>query len=477
MTAQPATARADPTGPPGGGSRAVQIARQIEADIIARGWPVGAALGSEIALQQQFGVSRAVLREAIRLIEHRQLARMRRGPGGGLFVTAPDGVSSLRALVIYLDYLGTTADDIIHARLLLEPLAAALTIDTLTKAGVEEITGTLARAGDDLPAALSNLHLAVARLSGNAVLDLFIRVLTRLTTRHARLSSGPLPDLERLRTLHRSIADAVIAGDTIRAQGALTDELALVSDWLAGRPRTPRQPVTEPPRPGDSDARLAELVAARIHDDIAAAGWPIGQVLGSETHLLGEYAIGRSVLREAVRILEYHSVARMRRGPGGGLVVTAPDPQTSIESMALFLEHRGVHADQLHTTRSAIELGIITRVCDLRSDAVIDRLTTATNWMLDGPDDEPRKADRFHTELADIAGNPVLSLFLDVITELFRLHSSRHTELPGDDAADEVFHAHERILDAIRCGDTGIARRRMRRHLDALIPWYDADDA
>jgi DNA-binding FadR family transcriptional regulator len=53
-------------------------------------------------------VSRAVLREALRLVQHHQVARMRRGPGGGLFVTAPDAAPATRAMVIYLDYVGVS---------------------------------------------------------------------------------------------------------------------------------------------------------------------------------------------------------------------------------------------------------------------------------------------------------------------------------------------------------------------------------
>nr|WP_281173745.1 GntR family transcriptional regulator [Mycobacterium genavense] len=54
------------------------MARDIEADIVRRGWPVGESLGSEHAVQQRYGVSRSVLREAVRLVEHHQVARMRR---------------------------------------------------------------------------------------------------------------------------------------------------------------------------------------------------------------------------------------------------------------------------------------------------------------------------------------------------------------------------------------------------------------
>jgi DNA-binding FadR family transcriptional regulator len=99
-----------------------------------------------------------------------------------------------------------------------------------------------------------------------------------------------------------------------------------------------------------------------LRDDIVAAGWPVGSVVGSEADLLVRYGISRAVLREAVRLLELHSVARMRRGPGGGLVVGAPDPQASVEAMALYLEYMRVSGADLVTVRDAIELGVVTRV-------------------------------------------------------------------------------------------------------------------
>jgi DNA-binding FadR family transcriptional regulator len=223
-------------------------------------------------------------------------------------------------------------------------------------------------------------------------------------------------------------------------------------------------------------AKLAEVVAARIHDDIAARGWQVGSVLGSETDLLARYGISRAVLREAVRLLEYHSVARMRRGPGGGLIVAEPESQASIDTMALFLEYQGVTADDLRIVRDAIELGTVARVTSRHAegdDAVTERLAAAVRWAMEGPADDPRKADLFHSELAELAGNPVLSLFLGIITELFRRHAAgQDRPLPGDAAADEVQHVHQRILDAILQGDAGVARHRMRRHLDALIPWW-----
>ncbi|WP_030326390.1 FadR/GntR family transcriptional regulator [Streptomyces sp. NRRL B-3229] len=471
------------------GKLAAQTAQRIEADVIRQGWPVGQSLGSEVDLRERLGVSRAVLREAVRLVEHHQVARMRRGPNGGLIVCAPNAGPATRAVVIYLEYVGTSITDLLQARLLLEPIAAGLAADRITEDGIGTLRATLDDEHahwDELGAHSQDpLHPVLGQLSGNPVLHLFIDVLTRLTARYAhtsrRISKAELHTAkDTSHREHRAVVDAVIAGDGARAQTALAAHLESVAAWIE-KHRVRRGPriagqVVEPELVEGPRAKLAEVVAARIHDDIAARGWQIGMVLGSETDLLARYGISRAVLREAVRLLEYHSVARMRRGPGGGLVVAEPEPQASIDTMALFLEYQGVTADDLRIVRGAIELGGVARVTARHAEGdeqVAERLAKAVRWTTEGPPEDPRKADLFHSELARLAHNPVLSLFLSIITELFRRHAAGHDRpLPGDTAAEEVEHVHQRILDAILQGDTGVAQHRMRRHLDALIPWW-----
>ncbi|MFF3377109.1 FadR/GntR family transcriptional regulator [Streptomyces sp. NPDC002680] len=471
------------------GKLAAQTAQRIEATVIRQGWPVGESLGSEVDLRERLGVSRAVLREAVRLVEHHQVARMRRGPNGGLIVCAPDAGPATRAMVIYLEYVGTSVTDLLQARQLLEPIAAGLAADRITEEGIATLRATLdselAHWDDPSVHSQDPLHPVLGQLSGNPVLHLFIDVLTRLTARYAhtsrRTSKAEMHAAkETSHRAHRAVVEAVIADDGARAQTELTAHLESVAAWIekhrVRRGQRIAGNVIEPELVEGLRAKLAEVVASRIHDDIAARGWQIGMVLGSEADLLARYGISRAVLREAVRLLEYHSVARMRRGPGGGLVVTAPEPQASIDTMALFLEYQGVTADDLRIVRNAIELGIIARVTARHAAGdteVVERLTKAVRWATEGPADDLRKADLFHSELAALSDNPVLSLFLAIITELFRRHASGHDRpLPGDTAAEEVQHVHQRILDAIVQGDAGVARHRMGRHLDALIPWW-----
>jgi DNA-binding FadR family transcriptional regulator len=455
---------------------AAQVARQLEDEIIDRKWPVGEGLGSETELQDRFGVSRSVLREAVRLLEHHEVARMHRGRGGGLVVCAPDASPATRALVIYLEYVGTSVEDLLRARLLLEPLAARLAAETVTEDGIDGLRAILAQEKTQIDepgwSANDEFHVALGRLSGNAVLRLFIEVLTRLTVSYARTSRRMSREaLAKAKAgsaaRHAEITDAVISGDAAAAQIRLTSHLDEVEAWLlANRTRPTEHMRTRPADPDPDDRRrrkLAEVIAGRIHDDIINDGRQVGEVLGLESELLTRYGVSRAVLREAIRILEHHSVARMRRGPNGGLVILAPDPTASIHTMALYLDYQGLSPDDLRVVREAIELGCIQAVA-----TAAPAPNAASRLHAAGQDDS---GDVFHTELAELAGNPVLTLFLRIITELWARHS--RTERPPTPAVEtEVRRVHDRILDAVLAGDEGLAQHRMRRHLQALTTWW-----
>jgi DNA-binding FadR family transcriptional regulator len=460
--------------------RAAQVARRIETDIIRRDWPVGESLGSERSLQDAYGVSRSVLREAVRLVEHHQVARMRPGPRGGLVVSAPDAAPATRAMVIYLEYLGTTIDELLEARMVLEPLAAELAADRIDEAGITRLRGILGEVPPD-PAGC-DVHVVLAEITDNPVLALFVDVLTRLTVRFTGASLGSAKataeTVERLTADHASTVEAVAGGDSARAKTLTEQHVRTATGWLQRQYRPGRRSgrLRRTGRPAAAGKR-AEIVAAEIHEDIAAAGWPVDTVFGTEAELLERYEISRSVLREAVRLLEYHTVARMRRGPGGGLIVTEPQPEAIVDTIALYLEYRRPSRDDLRLVRDAIELSNVVTVVRRRTDADVAAFLAAQGTDTSETCRDYRQAGLaefvFHADLADLAGNRVLKLFLRILVELFRRHwISTMPAMPGPGDAAGVHHAHVRIVEAIADGDASLAQHRFRRHLEALSSWW-----
>src|SRR3954471_4611339 len=158
--------------------RAAVLARRIEDDIAAAGWHVGSVFGTEPELSARYGASRAVLLEAVRLVEHHQVATMRRGPKGGLVGREPDLHGSAIALAIYLDHIGTSLVDLMDVRLMLEPLAVRLVAESVSEDGARALREA---ADEDIPIEFDasvvqvpdRVHDVIAEQCGNAVLGLF----------------------------------------------------------------------------------------------------------------------------------------------------------------------------------------------------------------------------------------------------------------------------------------------------------------
>ncbi|EUA03487.1 FCD domain protein [Mycobacterium kansasii 824] len=163
------------------------------------------------------------------------------------------------------------------------------------------------------------------------------------------------------------------------------------------------------------------------------------------------------------------------------LVVTRPQAQASIDTIALYLQYRKPSREDLGRVGDAIEIANVAKVVQLRNEpevaAMLDTLNPSMDFAAGEAAGEMRKAAaeefRFHIGLAQLAGNALLDLFLRIIGELVRRHwSSTGGQPPAAADVVAVEHAHLRILQAIRAGDDSLARYRIRRHLDAATTWW-----
>jgi DNA-binding FadR family transcriptional regulator len=216
--------------------------------------------------------------------------------------------------------------------------------------------------------------------------------------------------------------------------------------------------------------RLAELVAGQLEYEIIRRGWPVGEVLGSERELIEKMGVSRAVFREAVRIVEHHDVARMRRGPGGGLVVTKPDPDAVQRAVALYLRYAGVRHDQLFATRMTLELACAAQAADKIDEEGIARLREVLRLEEELQDEAiaTGHTHALHEVIAELTGDPVMTLFVRILTQLTMQQQLPHSDSDVDAAVASYHRAHEAIVDAIVAGDSALAQHRMRRHLEAV---------
>ena len=445
------------------------VAEQIVADVIELGWPVGQVLGSENELLDRYGISRAVLREAVRLVEHQRVARMRRGPGGGLVIDEPDISTVINAVILHLLRVDATLADVIDTRLVLEEIVAESAAERATEADIEPIRQTLGDEAVDDWKHDRLLHAALASLTANPVLDLFVDILTRVAD---FFDVGPGVLSPRLRAevkkAHEQIAQAVLTNNPglarVRMRRHLLAEAEFVEKHDGGFQRLPAAAALQAAA-GD---KRAEAVAREIFARILQTEQPPGSFIGSEASLMAEYSASRAVVREAVRILDYHHIAIMRRGPGGGLFVAAPDPSAVTDIIAIFLRRRGVGPNHVIEMLTGLELAVVERVAARLAGEDGDVSARVRACLEKGPAGGPNPGLDWHSLLASLTGNSTLELLHRVVMRLGWLFFSRLAEvdpavrqLSEPAAVDPV---HQGITDALLAGDKELAMMRMRAH-------------
>ncbi|MGE3688347.1 MAG: FadR/GntR family transcriptional regulator [Acidimicrobiia bacterium] len=455
---------------------ASRIADLIVRDISSDGWAAGRVIGSEAELLQRYDVSRAVFRESVRLLEHLGVCTTRRGPGGGLVVTAPSTAGVVQAFLVYLTYADLSLPELLEARVSLERSVARLAAERADEQQIsamrERVVADRGRAALDA-AAHHVLHTMIGAAAANPAAELFVDVLGRLTARWSYPVVSVAKQNEALdasAAAHEAIVDAITAGNTALAERRMNAHLGALADWLGRNRQTPIS-LDRVLDDGEPDAKLGSQVARAIIVDIADRGWPMGDVLGSEAELIATYQVSRSALREAVRLLEYHEVATMRRGPGGGLVVTAPSIEPIVRAATVFLEHRGITAADLIAMRRDLESDAVALATERATTAQIAdlRLTLESNADADfeGP-----LGEELHVRIAELSGNAAMALFVRVLVELTRLHASIPGRRSGRRSAinAETDHAHRAIVEAIARRDPALAQRRVTKHLNAIEP-------
>ncbi|MEV7230728.1 MULTISPECIES: FCD domain-containing protein [Polymorphospora] len=201
------------------------IAREIVKDIVRRRLGAGAALPSESAMLEQFGVGRASLREALRILEVHGLLTIRPGPGGGPVVQTVSSQHFGQMATLYFHVAGATFRELAEARLVLEPVIArqaALRGDPDTLAALNTVVEQAREhpVGDSRAQfeAGTDFHAVLAGASGNRVLDLVSRAIGNIYAERITGVVFPLEARARVVEAHADIVAAITAGDAELAE-------------------------------------------------------------------------------------------------------------------------------------------------------------------------------------------------------------------------------------------------------------------
>lgn len=162
------------------------IANKLEEMIIEEKFVAEQKLPSEQALADQFGVSRPVVREAMKILKARGLIIQKNGEG--TFVHEPDSglITDTINRIIHLKNIDV--EDIYEVRINLELLAVSQAVIKADDQGFDELQGInddLARNKDNIEKRVQGdiqFHRKIAELSGNMLLEMFVESMAVLIT-------------------------------------------------------------------------------------------------------------------------------------------------------------------------------------------------------------------------------------------------------------------------------------------------------
>ncbi len=212
---------------------------------------------------------------------------------------------------------------------------------------------------------------------------------------------------------------------------------------------------------------LAQRVVAGVKDKIFAGGLPPGPKLPSETELVEEFGVSRTVVREAVTRLRAEGLVETFQGRGS-FVLAVPEPTSFTVESAAIRSHHDV-LDMID-----FRLGIECEAAALaaaRADAAgAQNVRTALTEFTEAAPEDAVEADfRFHRAVAAASGN---RFYVDLLDSLGPMMIMLPRTRLGDthsitDAAhaERILREHDAIATAVVDGDPELARAAMRLHL------------
>ncbi|HSS08593.1 MAG TPA: FCD domain-containing protein [Acidimicrobiales bacterium] len=197
-----------------------RVALDIVHDIVAQGLRVGDRLPLEAEMVEQYQVSRASLREALRLLEVQGLIRLKPGPGGGPVVGSVEAANLARTASLYFHLGASTYGQLFETQVLLEPIAAQLAAQHPDRrAAMKPFTHPDAPSTEsDYRHQTTDFHEAVYKLAANPVLVLVTSAVTHIVSDHVIATMDPVALRPSILDEHVAMARAIAAGQPQKAR-------------------------------------------------------------------------------------------------------------------------------------------------------------------------------------------------------------------------------------------------------------------
>ncbi len=222
-----------------------------------------------------------------------------------------------------------------------------------------------------------------------------------------------------------------------------------------------------------------EVVADQLRQQIVRGELSAGDRLPPEDELTVRYQIARTTLREALRVLESQGLLKIRRGRGGGPVVTHPNLEPAAKALSVSLQLQGTTIGDLDAARRMIEPQIAAQLARSRNVADI----AALEAVVDEADAAAERNDptafgiiavTMHETLMERSGNNTMATISKLLHEMVQAYYSRAMDAVEQAQMRRAVRSYRKLIDLIRAGDAAGAAAHWEAQMSYTIRGNDA---
>lgn len=220
-----------------------------------------------------------------------------------------------------------------------------------------------------------------------------------------------------------------------------------------------------------SAPRAWEHVLNHLEQMLVSGEVSPGQRLPGERILAAELGVGRSSVREALRVMEALGLLKAQTGSGptaGAMIVSRPTGGMTM-LMRLQVAAQNFPVTDVVQTRLVLESEVM-QVLASRSPA--PNLTHAVELLdaMDAPELAAHEFlvldSQFHIAMADAAGNQVIAAMMAGLRESIESYVLAGAPLATwPTTCGRLRHEHRGLVEAVRAGDPELARQRIVAHI------------
>ena len=251
------------------------IISQVRNAIMSGHLKPGNRLASEKELTEEFQVSKATLREALRGLETMGLIEIRQGAAGGIFITEVNSQTLMHSMMNFMHFQSVSIQEITMLRYMLEPHIARLAAFKITAEEIAELKTFVVDEESDLDAGAeknARFHHYLSRVTNNSLLILIVDFIDNLLDEVKRSLDLGKDFHKQVRISHQKIVNCLIEKDSEGAGRAMAEDVVMVGRIMSElRGEEPFEPARFDPQVNTILRSLSRNENAKLLQDVGSA--------------------------------------------------------------------------------------------------------------------------------------------------------------------------------------------------------------